>query len=402
MISSAILRLAMREIRFNLMRSILTALGIIIGVAAVIAIVSLGRGATQKVTSDISSLGRNLLIVSPGTDRRGGMYVPARPFDNRDGEAITREMAPYGVVAPSANHAATAVYGNANWATQVIGTSNGYLGVREWPLALGRAFNEAEERSGRAVCVLGQTVRNELFGAQDPLGARIRVTKIPCTVIGVLASKGKSTFGTDQDDVIVMPIKAVQRRLTGKTDIDYVFISITDANDMTKARVSLEAMLRERRGIAVGAGDDFTVSDLEEITKVVSNTTGILTALLGAIAAVSLLVGGIGIMNIMLVSVTERTREIGIRLAIGAAERDVLLQFLTEAAVLSALGGILGVLVGLGLSALAAHFLNLPFIVDIPMMVVAVAFAGAVGIAFGFFPARRAARLDPIEALRYE
>ena len=402
MISSAILRIALREIRYNLMRSVLTALGIIIGVAAVIAIVSLGRGATEKVTNDISSLGRNLLIVSPGTDRRGGMYVPARPFDNRDSDAIIREMKPFGAVAPTANHAATAVYGNSNWQTQVIGTSNGYLGVREWPLAMGRAFNEAEEHAGRAVCVLGQTVRDELFGAQDPLGARIRVTKVPCTVIGVLGAKGKSTFGTDQDDVIVMPIKAVQRRLTGKQDVDYVFVSINDAREMGEARQALEAMLRERRGIVQGAGDDFTVSDLEEITKVVSNTTGILTALLGAIAAVSLLVGGIGIMNIMLVSVTERTREIGIRLAIGALERDVLFQFLAESALLSALGGVIGVLAGIGLSALAAHFLNLPFIVDVPMMVIAVVFAGGVGVAFGFFPARRAARLDPIEALRYE
>ena len=402
MIPTAILRIALREIRYNLMRSILTALGIIIGVAAVIAIVSLGRGATQKVTSDISSLGRNLLIVSPGTNRRNGMYVPARPFDNRDAEAIEREMGPFGAVAPSANHAATAVYGNANWATQVIGTNNGYLGVREWPLAEGRAFNAAEERAGRAVCVLGQTVRKELFGSQNPLGARLRITKVPCTVIGVLNAKGKSTFGTDQDDVIVMPIKAVQRRLAGNQDVDYVFVSVTDARDMDAGRHALEALLRERRGIAAGVGDDFTVSDLEEITQVVSSTTAILTALLGAIAAVSLVVGGIGIMNIMLVSVTERTREIGIRLAIGALERDVLLQFLTESALLSGLGGIIGVGFGLALSALAAHFLKLPFIVDVPMMVIAVIFSGGVGIAFGFFPARRAARLDPIEALRYE
>jgi putative ABC transport system permease protein len=397
------LRIALRELRSNIMRSGLTALGIIIGVAAVIAIVSLGGGATQRITADISSLGRNLLIVIPGSNREGGgMYMPAEPFKYQDVLAIQREIRGIAGVAPAANQAAVAVFGNQNWSTQVSGTGNAYLGVREWPLATGRAFSEGEERGGRAVCVIGQTVARKLFGQQTPLGAIIRIKKVPCLVIGTLSAKGKSTFGQDQDDLVVMPLRAVQRRIMGKQDINLIFVSAQQASETDRIKSDLERLMRERRKLSHIGEDNFQVNDMKEITRVVENATGVMTALLGAIAAVSLLVGGIGIMNIMLVSVTERTREIGIRLAIGALERDVLLQFLIEAGLLAAFGGLIGVVLGLGLSWLAAHVLKIPFVVDVPMAVVAVAFSALVGVGFGFFPARRAARLDPIEALRYE
>lgn len=397
------LRLALREIRHNLLRSSLTALGIIIGVAAVIIIVTLGGGATARVTADIASLGRNLLIVTPGMTR--GMQGPpaqSEPFELGDADAIEREITGLLGVAPTVTRPGVAVFGNNSWRTTVSGTSNGYVAIREWPLASGRVFTEGEERSGRAVCVLGLTVRTELFGAQDPMGARIRVGNVPCIVVGVLTAKGRSTVGQDQDDIIVMPLRAVQRRIAGNRDVNLIMASVADASQTDRVRQDIEVLLRERRRIGSGVEDDFEVNDLKEIAAIVESTTSILTALLGAIAAVSLLVGGIGIMNIMLVSVTERTREIGIRLAIGALERDVLLQFLIEAMLLSVLGGLFGVVFGLVGAAIVAEVLNLPFVLNVTMIVVALVFSAGVGIVFGFFPARRAARLDPIECLRYE
>jgi putative ABC transport system permease protein len=269
-------------------------------------------------------------------------------------------------------------------------------------VVIGRNFTLAETRAGKAVCVLGETVRRDLFGDQDPIGSRIRVDKVSCDVIGILEAKGKSTFGQDQDDAIVMPLRAVQRRLAGNTEVNIIWLSVANAADTASVKDQTERLLRERRHISPGAADDFQVNDMQEISRMVETTTGILTAFLSAVAAVSLLVGGIGIMNIMLVSVTERTREIGIRLAIGARERDVLLQFLIEAVVMSALGGVIGIMLGLTGSAIAAHFLDLPFVFQPGIVVLAVLFSAGVGVAFGFFPARRAARLDPIDALRHE
>ncbi len=393
--------LALREIRFNLMRSTLTALGIIIGVAAVIIIVTLGDGATTRVTSDISSLGRNLLIVVPGKRGPSGREQ-GRPFDLPDANAILEEVDGVAGVAPSATKAITAIYGNESWSTAIHGTNNGYMGVREWALSDGRPFTRGEERSGRAVCVIGQTIRRELFGAQNPIGASIRVANMPCEVIGLLSPKGSSTFGTDQDDLIVTPLRTFQRRISGNRDIDMIFVSAAEAEQTTKVKNDIETLFRQRRNLRDGDQDDFEVNDLQEISAVVESTTGVLTALLGAVAAVSLIVGGIGIMNIMLVSVTERTREIGIRLAIGALERDVLLQFLIEAMMLSLAGGIAGILFGLIVSFWVSSVLALPFSVNIPIILTAVLFSAAVGVIFGFFPARRAARLDPIDALRYE
>ena len=400
MIGNAFL-LALREIRNNLMRSVLTTLGIIIGVGAVIMMVTLGNGATSSITGTIASMGRNLLILSPGQRRPGTLNV-APSFQISDATALKRDVASLAAVAPVASSSAAAILGNHNRTTNVYGTTNDFLAAREWNIVLGRQFNISEDRSGKSVCMLGQTVRNELFGAQDPLGQRMRLGKISCEVIGILESKGKSTFGQDQDDIAVMPIRAVQRRMTGTNDVTMIWISVQDAAQIEHAKTDITNLLRERRRIMPGSEIDFQVSDMKEISNQITAITGTLTAFLSAIAAVSLLVGGIGIMNVMLVSVTERTREIGIRLAIGARPRDVLLQFLIEAAVISALGGVVGIIIGLGGAAGVAALLKLPFIFQPGIVVIALLFSAGVGITFGYFPARRAARLDPIEALRHE
>jgi putative ABC transport system permease protein len=296
----------------------------------------------------------------------------------------------------------TAVNGNKNTTTSVLGTTNAYLQAREWPLTKGHNFTVTDTRAGKAVCIIGETIRSELFGTQDPVGASIRVDKISCEVIGLLTAKGQSTFGQDQDNLIVMPLRAVQRRIAGNTDVGMIWVSVDRASQIGSVREQMQKLMRERRHIGKGAAPDFDVRDMREITRMVQSTTGILTAFLAAVAAVSLLVGGIGIMNIMLVSVTERTREIGIRLAIGARAHDVLLQFLIEAVVMSGIGGLIGIAIGLGGSALGANALNLPFVFEPMVVLAAVLFSAAVGVGFGFFPARRAARLDPIEALRHE
>ena len=295
-----------------------------------------------------------------------------------------------------------AVEGNQNHPTQIAGTDNAYFDAREWPLTVGRVFTDAEIRSGKAVCVIGQTIRAKLFGVQDPAGAEIRIRDVPCDVIGILSVKGQSTFGQDQDDIVVMPIRAVQRRLAGNTNVGTIWIAAQRAEDISRVKSDLTRLMRERRHLARGTPDDFQANDMAQITQIVETTTGVLTIFLSAVAAVSLVVGGIGIMNIMLVSVTERTREIGIRLAIGARERDVLTQFLVEAVMMSAFGGLIGILVGLGASASGTHFLRLAFVPSPGIVVLAFLFSAAIGIAFGYFPARRAARLDPIEALRHE
>lgn len=394
-------RLALREISRNIMRSGLTTLGIVIGVAAVIAMVTLGGGAQQKVTGDIASLGKNLLVVTPGEDRNGPPQG-GTPFKIADADAIARNVSGVAQVAPFGSSGVVAVYGSQNWKTQVDGGNNPYFDVRSWVLESGRLFDEGEERGGRMVCVIGATVRNELFGRQNPLDAKIRIGKGTCTVIGTLSPKGQSSFGQDQDNIIVIPLAAYQRRISGNDNIAIIFVSAKDGVDTGHVKKAVEALLHQRRHIPAGQANDFEVNDLKEIAKVVETTTGILTALLGAIAAISLVVGGIGIMNIMLVSVTERTREIGIRLAIGALEREVLTQFLVEAATLSFIGGFLGIALGLTISAIASPYLTIPFVMNVPIVLIAFLFSGAVGLVFGFFPARRAARLDPIEALRYE
>jgi len=396
--------LALREIRRNLMRSSLTSLGIIIGVAAVITMVTLGSGATEKVKAQITSLVSNLLQIRPGQGFHGpgGIREAATPFDVGDADAIRMEISGIEAVAPTAGSATQAIYGNRNWSTGVTGSTNGFMAVRDWSLEKGRQFTDGELRAGKAVCILGSTVCKELFGTEDPLGAIIRLKKLAFRVIGVFEAKGQSTFGTDRDDFILIPLRTLQRRITGNKDVNSIYLSALDGFSIDSVKRDIERLMRERRHISAGKDDDFHVRDMREITKILSGTTMVLTSLLGAVAAVSLLVGGIGIMNIMLVSVTERTREIGTRLAIGALEREVLLQFLVEAVALSSLGGIMGIILALVVSAWLAKILLVPFVFDLGIIVVAFIFSVAVGIFFGYFPARRAARLDPIEALRHE
>jgi putative ABC transport system permease protein len=396
------LKLAFRAIQRNALRSLLTVLGIVIGVGAVIAMVTIGNGATAKVTADLAKLGTNLLFVRPGQFGPGRASSEAKAFNTRDVEALRTELSGVRAVAPSAAKSATIVLGTENRSSSTTGTDNTYFIAQDWNLEAGRQFLDSEVRGGRAACIIGKTVRDELFGASDFLGRSVRVNKISCEVIGLLQAKGQSSFGTDQDDIVLMPLRAFQRRLAGNTDVSSILVSAEEGVDTANVQADIERLLRERRGITRGEEDDFTVRDMKQIAETQTGTTAVLTGLLGAVAGVSLLVGGIGIMNIMLVSVTERTREIGIRLAIGALERQVLMQFLAEAIVLSMFGGLLGIVLGLGLAWLATGGLQVPFLIDPSIIFLAFSFSALVGVAFGYFPARRAARLDPIEALRHE
>jgi putative ABC transport system permease protein len=401
MIGNALI-LALREIRNNLLRAALTTLGIVIGVGAVIAMVTLGNGATASVTNTVSSIGNNLLFVTPGARRQGGPPTQAPNFQVSDADMLRREVLSLKHVVPSNTTSVSAILGNRNHSTSVIGATTEYFQARNLKTVSGRPFNTAEDRTGKSVCVIGETVRKELFGGQDPVGQRIRLNKITCDVIGLVEAKGRNTFGQDQDDYVFMPIRTVQRRLIGNNDVYFIMVEVQNEGGITRAKEQITQIMRARRHLTGNQDNNFDVQDLREIGNMLSSITGVLTAFLSAIAAVSLLVGGIGIMNVMLVSVTERTREIGIRLAIGARERDVLLQFLIEAVVLSALGGIVGIALGLAGAAAGAAALKLPFVFDPGIVVIAVLFSAVVGVAFGYFPARRAARLDPIEALRHE
>lgn len=394
--------MALREIRRNTLRSVLTMLGIVIGVAAVIALVTLGRGASQKVTSEVSSMGVNMLTIMPGAQRRGPANVTAAPLTLEDVKALARDVSVLSAVAPTSSRGVLAVYANRSWNTSIMGTTNEYFAVRNTQVESGRIFADVELSGGQPVCVIGNTVRRELFGADSPLGASIRLGKVTCLVIGLTRAKGQSTFGMDMDDYVLMPLAAFQRRISGNRDVSAIAVSVVDESQTNRAKQQIASLLRERRRVAEGQVDDFTVHDTREIVQTLQTITGVLTALLGAVAAVSLVVGGIGIMNIMLVSVTERTREIGIRLAIGARTYEVMLQFLVEAIVLCVLGGILGMVLGLGGSYFAGQAMGVPFTFLPEVVVIAVLFSGVVGIAFGFLPARKAARLNPIEALRHE
>jgi putative ABC transport system permease protein len=401
MLGNALL-LALREIRRNLMRSALTMLGIVIGVASVIVMVNLGSGATAQVGDQIASLGSNLLMVRTGQRLGFGQRSEAEPFDSDDAEAIGREVGGIAAVAPGASQPVTAIYGNRNWSTTVTGSDNNYFPVGNWTLAKGREFSPSELRAGAAVCILGEGVRKELFGSQEALGEKLRLNKLSCQVIGLLEAKGQSAGGRDQDDLVVIPLRTFWRRVAGNQDVQMIYVSAREGASTSKVQRDIELLMRERRRIAANEDDDFNVRDMKEIAEALTGTTRVLTTLLGAVAAVSLLVGGIGIMNIMLVSVIERTREIGIRLAIGALEREVLLQFLVEAVVLSSFGGLLGILLAVATTYGLAALMGMPAMLDAGIMLLAFLFSAAVGVLFGFFPARKAARQDPIEALRYE
>lgn len=393
--------LALRAIHRNMMRSFLTILGIVIGVAAVVTLVTLGNGATQSVSDQISSMGSNLLIVMPG-QRFGPGSAGAPNFKTADVNVIRNQVSAASLVAPVVTKSATAVYQAENWSTVVSGSNNDYFQAGNWELANGRHFTEAEERAGKAVCVIGETVREKLFGRVNPVGSEIRIKQFSCNVVGLLKPKGQSAMGSDQDDTVVMPLRTVQRRLVGSQDVNRLMISVRKGASIETAKEQLTLLMRERRNITEFEDDDFRVMDTRQIAETLTSTTKIMTALLGAVAAVSLLVGGIGIMNIMLVSVTERTREIGIRLAIGALERDVLMQFLIEAVVLSCLGGLIGIVLATIASILLSNLMNIPYVFDASINMLSFVFSGVIGVIFGYFPARRAARLDPIEALRHE
>jgi putative ABC transport system permease protein len=394
--------LALRELRRNVMRSILTILGIVIGVGAVITMVTIGGGATAQVRQQIASMGSNLLMVSPGKRLGPGQSSGNIPFKQADAEAIAREVSSVAAVAPVSSQSIQAVFGNQNWSTQVTGSDSKYFRVTNRSIRSGRQFSDNELRGGAAVCIIGVTVRKKLFGGQDPLGEKIRLQKLSCEVIGLLEGKGQSTMGMDQDDIIVIPLSTFQRRISGNQDVGIIQVSIRDGASTDKAQQDIRLLMRERRHLSPSDDDNFNVMDMKEIANMLTGTTQLLTALLSAVAAVSLLVGGIGIMNIMLVSVTERTREIGIRLAIGAFENEVLMQFLVEAVVLSSFGGLIGIMLALAASVWIAGLLRVPFVFNAGIVIIAFLFSGAVGVIFGYFPALKAARLDPIEALRYE
>lgn len=395
------IKLAWRAISRNMLRSFLTVLGVVIGVAAVIAMVTVGNGTTAQVRQELSRLGTNTLFVRPGQWGPGRASTEAKRFSDADVTAIRDQIAGLRAVAPVNRSTATVIAGGQNRSTSVIGTNNDYLIAQDWSLSSGRSFLPAEER-GQAACLIGQTVRRELYGGADPVGQIIRVGNVACPVIGVLAAKGQSGMGDDQDDTVIMPLKLHQRRLGGTTTISSITLSAQDGVSTSKVQADVEALLRERRRIAIGRDDDFSVNDMTQIASAMTGTTTLLTGLLGAVAAVSLLVGGIGIMNIMLVSVTERTREIGIRLAIGALEGQVLTQFLVEAIMLSIFGGVTGILTGLGLAYGVVSLLNVPFVPSPLIIGIAFLFSALIGMVFGYFPARRAAQLNPIEALRHE
>ena len=393
--------LAVRAIRRNLLRSFLTVLGIVIGVAAVITMVTLGNGATRSVTDQISAMGSNLLIVIPG-QRFGPGGDNAPRFKIADADAVRAQVSAARLVAPVVNSSATAVFQANNWSTMVTGTTSDYFEAGNWEFASGRAFTDAEDRAGRAVCVIGETVRNKLFGTGDPVGEEIRVRQFACEVVGLLKSKGQSAMGSDQDDAIVMPLRTVQRRLTGNNDVGRMMIAADQGSSIDAVKTQVTELMRERRKIAESEDDDFRVMDTRQLAQTLTSTTKILTMLLAAVAAVSLLVGGIGIMNIMLVSVTERTREIGTRLAIGALEREVLMQFLVEAVVLAGLGGLVGIVLATAASIALANVMGVPYLFSPGINLLSFGFATAIGVIFGYFPARRAASLNPIEALRHE
>ena len=396
------LLLALREIRRNLLRSFLTILGIVIGVAAVITMVTLGNGATKSISDQVSSLGSNLLMVRPGQRIGPGGSAGAPLFKIADVQAITAQVTGVKAVAPETRKTASVVVGSRNWSTIATGGTRDYFTAAGWTLTSGRIFTEAEERGGKAVCVIGSTIVRELFGGGDPLGEMMRVADFSCQVIGVLASKGQSAFGSDQDDVVIMPIRTVQRRLTGDQDVRTILVSAADGVSTDTVKERVEKLLRERRKIGDNEDDNFNVLDTKQIAEALSTTTRVMTTLLGAVAAVSLIVGGIGIMNIMLVSVTERTREIGIRLAIGALEHEVLLQFLIEAVVLSSLGGLIGIALATAASIGLSSVMNIPYLFNPAINLLSFAISAGIGVVFGFFPARRAAQLDPIDALRHE
>jgi len=398
----ASLLLALREIRRHLLRSILTVLGIVIGVAAVVTMVTVGNGVTASVRTQIASLGANTLILVPNSSgRQAGSGTP-RPFTSEDVDAIRQQIGGIAGAAGQVNSTQTAAANGISWQTNVNGTSDEGLRIQAMSVTTGRVFTPEEEVAGKSACIIGETVRKNLFPHLDPVGTELRVGKLACPVIGVLKERGQGGMGNDQDDTVLMPLKTVQRQIIGTTDIYWTVLGVNPAYDNSAVSADLGRLLRERRHLAPGEADDFRLIDMKQISDTVSSTLGIMTALVAAIASISLVVGGIGIVNIMLVSVTERTREIGIRLAIGALASEVRLQFLTEAVVLCSLGGAIGIALSFGLSLVLTRIMDVQFLFDPLVNIGSLLFSSFLGILFGYVPAQRAAALNPIDALRHE
>jgi putative ABC transport system permease protein len=398
----ASLLLALREIRRHLLRSILTVLGIVIGVGAVVTMVTVGNGVTASVQTQIASLGANTLIVVPNAGPRQAGSATPPPFTNEDVVAMREQVGGIVGAAGQANSSVTATADGINWKTTVTGTTDEGIRIQAMSLTSGRIFTPDEESAGKSVCIIGETVRKNLFSTVDPLGYELRLGSVSCPIIGVLKSRGQGGMGNDQDDVVLMPLAGVQRQFLGTTDIYWIVVGVNPSYDNNAVTADLTGLLRERRHIAPGQDDNFRVIDMKQISDTVSGTLRVMTALVAAIASISLIVGGIGIVNIMLVSVTERTREIGIRLAIGALAREVRLQFLTEAVVLCSLGGVIGIIVSFGLSILLTKAMSVDFVFDPLVNLGSLLFSSFLGILFGYVPAQRAAALNPIDALRHE
>jgi putative ABC transport system permease protein len=400
-----LLKVALKSITRNKMRSLLTMLGIIIGVGAVISLVSLGQGSQKDIEGQVAALGTNLLLVFPGASQSGGVRGAAGSLNTlsmADVELLRKNAALLAAVSPEVRVQSQIVAGANNWNTSVTGVFPEYLGIRNYQLESGAFFDERQQTTRAKVAVLGRTLADQLFPGQDPVGSRIRIGNAPFEVIGVLAAKGQSAMGHDQDDIILAPATTVLYRLGDGKTLRSLVASAVSEEQMTAAKDEITALLRDAHRLAPGVDDDFHIGDQTELSQMATRVTGTLTLLLSAIAGVSLLVGGIGIMNIMLVSVTERTREIGIRLSIGARPRDVLAQFLVEAATLSLCGGLIGIAAGIAGAALGGRLLGISLVINPAMIMAATLFTGAVGIFFGFYPARKAANLNPIDALRYE
>ena len=400
-----IIAVALRALARNKMRSILTMLGIVIGVAAVIAMVAIGQGAQSQVQKQIASMGSNLLFVSAGSVNASGIRMGSgatKTLVDGDVQAILRECQACAAAAPGSGSSQQVVYAGQNWMTRINGTTPDYFTVRDWPFAEGGSFSPDDVRTAANVAVIGETVRQNLFGTSDPIGQTIRIGTNPYIIVGVLVAKGQSGMGADQDDAVFIPISTLQKKITGQDWLQNVMVSAKSQAASYAAQQQITAILHDRHRIQPGEDNDFFVRNLADVAQLADQSSQVLTMLLASIASVSLLVGGIGIMNIMLVSVTERTREIGIRIAIGATEEDVQRQFLTESMVMSLLGGVIGVMLGLGASVVISNALKWPVLVSPLSIVVAVAFSIAVGVFFGYYPAKKASRLDPIEALRYE
>jgi putative ABC transport system permease protein len=406
----ALLRIALRALAINKLRSALTMLGIVIGVAAVIVMIAVGAGAQARVEEQIRALGSNLLLVMSGATTAGGVrlgFGSNFTLSEDDAAAINREI-PEALAAPALRGSAQIIWGNANWSTQIFGVTPEYLEARQWPLAAGRVFEPAEMSGAGKVCLIGATVARQLFGSSDPLDQVIRIKRVPFTVIGVLDVKGQSLMGTDQDDLVLMPITTARTRVLGSANaarqrsVGTIWVKVADGIDTRRVEEDVRGLLRQRHRLQPGADDDFSLRNLQEVMAAQEASSRVLALLLAAVASVSLLVGGIGIMNIMLVSVTERTREIGLRMAVGARTRDILGQFLVEAVTLSLIGGLIGVALGMGASFAIAQFLGWRVLLSPEAIALAVAFAFVIGVFFGFYPARKAARLNPVEALRFE